>query len=229
MSTRPDLTGLARMIDHTLLAPESTAADAVAVCADAVRLGVGGVCISPTYVPLAAAELDGAAAVVTVCGFPSGAHVVRTKVREAARAVADGADEVDLVANLGLVKDGDYAALEREIAAVVGAVDGRVVKVIIESAVLRDAEIVDACRTAVAAGARSVKTSTGFHAAGGASTHAVALMRRTVGRDFGVKASGGIRTTAAALAMVESGADRLGCSATEAILAGLAHAGSAQV
>lgn len=213
---------MARMIDHTLLRPDATAAAVVAVCAQARGLGVWGVCISPTHVRLAAAELAGAAGVVSVCGFPSGAHLLRTKAREAESAVADGAGEVDMVVNLGLVKDSDFAALEHEIREVVTAAQGALVKVIIESAALEDAEIVTCCRVAEAAGAGFVKTSTGFHPAGGATTHAVALMRRSVGPDIGVKASGGIRTAEQALAMIDAGATRLGCSASAAILAGLA-------
>ena len=209
------------MIDHTLLTPGATSSDVLALCAEARTLGVWGICVSPTRVRIAAAELAGAAVVVTVCGFPSGAHLPHTKAHEAELAVADGAGEVDMVANLGRVKDADFAGLEREIRGVVAAADDALVKVIIESAALSDAEIADSCRAAVAAGAGFVKTSTGFHPAGGATTHAVALMRQTVGQDFGVKASGGIRTAGDALAMLEAGANRLGCSATAAILEGL--------
>ena len=141
---------------------------------------------------------------------------------EAAQAVADGADEIDMVINIELVKDARLHDLEEEIAAVRRVVPApRILKVIIESAALTDDEIVAACTASMAAGADFVKTSTGFHPAGGASTHAVALMRATVGDALGVKASGGIRDAETALAMIEAGASRLGVSATNAILAGL--------
>ena len=160
--------------------------------------------------------------VACVVGFPSGAVKPEVKAFEAALAVADGADEIDMVINIELLKDGRLAELQREIEAVRRAVPApRVLKVIIESAALTDDEIVAACRASAQAGADFVKTSTGFHPAGGASTHAVALMRATVGDALGVKASGGIRDAETALAMIDAGATRLGVSATNAILAGL--------
>ncbi len=219
----PDLStaaGLARLVDHTLLRPESTADDVAALVDDARRLGVLAVCVSPSMLPLG---LDiGTLVVATVCGFPSGAHHGEVKAAEAARAVADGAVEVDMVIDLGAAKAGAWDAVQAEIAGVRAAVPRPgVLKVIIESAALSDAEIVAACRAAEAAGADFVKTSTGFHPAGGASEHAVALMAATVGGRLGVKASGGIRTTEAALAMVRAGATRLGLSGTATVLAGL--------
>jgi len=160
--------------------------------------------------------------VATVCGFPSGKHASSVKAAEAARAVADGADEVDMVIDVGAAISGDYAAVEADIAAVRAAMlPGRLLKVIIESAALSDDAIVAVCRAAEAAGADFVKTSTGFHPAGGASVRAVGLMAWTVGGRLGVKASGGVRTSAEALAMIEAGATRLGLSGTRAVLDGL--------
>jgi deoxyribose-phosphate aldolase len=160
--------------------------------------------------------------VVAVAGFPSGAHSAGLKAQEAGIAAATGAQEVDMVINLGLARQGRWKEVEEEIAAVRGEVPSpTLLKVIIESAILEDEDIVTACRTAESAGADFVKTSTGFHPAGGATTAAVALMARTVTPRLGVKASGGIRSAADALAMVEAGATRLGLSRTAAILAEL--------
>lgn len=209
------------MIDHTLLKPEATAAAVRALCAEARQLDVYAVCVSPTYVREAVAELGGQVRVATVCGFPSGAHAARVKAYEAGASAGEGADEIDMVVNLGLVKSGDFAGVEAEVAAVVGAGGGALVKVIIESAALTDDEIVAACRASVAAGAQFVKTSTGFHPAGGASVGAVQLMRVTVGPSIGVKASGGIRTAEQAVSMVAAGASRIGCSASATILGGM--------
>ena len=216
MTTR---TELAAMIDHTLLKPEATDADVRALVAEAAELGTYSVCVSPSALPI---EVPEGLHVACVCGFPSGAHKPEVKAAEAARAVTDGAEEVDMIINLGLAKQGDWTGVEEDIRAVREACPGALLKVIIESAVLTDDEIVAACRAAETAGADYVKTSTGFHPAGGASVHAVELMRRTVGDRLGVKASGGIRTAQDALAMVEAGASRLGVSATVAILEGLA-------
>lgn len=210
---------LAHFVDHTLLAPTATDADVAALAAEAVQLGTYSICISPAMLPLRAAL--GSVKVATVCGFPSGKHSASTKAYEAAESVARGADEVDMVIDLGLLKAGRADATEAEIAAVRAAVPApKVLKVIIESAALTDAEIVAACQAAEAAGADFVKTSTGYHPSGGASVHAVALMAATVGTRLGVKASGGIRDWATAVAMVEAGATRLGLSGTAAVLAG---------
>jgi deoxyribose-phosphate aldolase len=224
-----DRADLARLVDHTLLKPEATTADVAALVSEARALGVLAVCVSPSMLPLRQADGARDLLVATVCGFPSGTHHREVKAVEAARAVADGADEVDMVIDVGLARAGDWAGVEAEIAAVRAAVPvrpaglrGGVLKVIIESAALSDDEIVAACRAAESAGADFVKTSTGFHPAGGASEHAVALMAATVGGRLGVKASGGIRTTEAALAMVRAGATRLGLSGTAAVLGGLA-------
>jgi deoxyribose-phosphate aldolase len=223
MATTPlTRAALARLVDHTLLRPEATAADVAALCADAAALGAFSVCVSPSRLPIPTGVLPAGIAVATVCGFPSGAHHAAVKAAEAAASVEHGADEIDMVINLGLVKDGDWAGVTAEIAAVRAAVPApRLVKVIIESAALTDDEIVAACRAAETAGADFVKTSTGFHPAGGASVEAVRLMAATVGGRLGVKASGGIRTTAQALAMVDAGATRLGLSGTKAVLDGL--------
>jgi deoxyribose-phosphate aldolase len=214
---------LAAMIDHTLLAPEATPKDIDALCAEAKELGTYGVCVSPTLTTVAAREVAGSfVKVVAVAGFPSGAHSAGLKAQEAGIAAATGAHEVDMVINLGLARQDRWKDVEEEIAAVRGEVPSpNLLKVIIESAVLDDEAIVTACRTAESAGADFVKTSTGFHPAGGATTAAVALMARTVGPRLGVKASGGIRSAADALAMVEAGATRLGLSRTAAILAEL--------
>ena len=209
---------LVGMVDHTLLSPTATPADVAALAAEAAALGTYSICVSPAMLPLAFVP---GVKVATVCGFPSGKHVASIKAAEAAQAVADGADEVDMVIDLGLVKAGSLDATTAEIAAVRAAVPApKVLKVIIESAALTDEEIVAACEAAEAAGADFVKTSTGFHPAGGASAHAVALMARTVGGRLGVKASGGIRDWDTAVAMVEAGATRLGLSGTAAVLAG---------
>lgn len=210
---------LARYVDHTLLSPTATDTDVAALAAEAVQLGTWSICVSPSMLPLTVTL--GPVKVATVCGFPSGKHTATTKAAEAAESVAQGADEVDMVIDLGLLKAGRPELTQAEIAAVRAAVPSpTVLKVIIESAALTDEEIVAACRAAEAAGADFVKTSTGFHPAGGASVHAVELMAATVGGRLGVKASGGIRDWATAVAMIEAGATRLGLSGTAAVLAG---------
>ena len=217
MTTRAEI---AAIIDHTLLTPEATGAQVADLIAQADRLGACAVCVSPSRLPVRVPE---GLALATVCGFPSGAHAGAVKAAEAADAVAKGADEIDMVVNLGLVKEGDADGVEADIRAVRQACEGALLKVIVESAVLTDAEIVACCRAAEAAGADFVKTSTGFHPAGGATVRAVELMRATVGDRLGVKASGGIRTAADALDMVAAGAGRLGVSASIAILEGLSE------
>ncbi|MDR2566242.1 MAG: deoxyribose-phosphate aldolase [Bifidobacteriaceae bacterium] len=209
---------LAQLIDHTLLRPEATAADAAAHLAAARRLGVWAVCLSPSLIPL----VTGGIRLAVVAGFPSGAHYPEVKAAEAARALADGADELDMAANLRWIVEEDWARVGQEVAAVRAAFPRpKVLKVILETAALTDRQIVRSAEEAAAAGADFVKTSTGFHPAGGATTHAVELLAKTVGPAVGVKASGGIRTAAAALAMVGAGATRLGLTATEQVLAGL--------
>jgi len=213
---------VARLVDHTLLKPEATAADVAALCAEAGDLGAFSVCVSPSRLPIPPGVLSPRVKVATVCGFPSGAHHDAAKAAEAAASVEHGADEVDMVVDLGLVKAGEWAAVTAQIAAVRAAVPAPgLLKVIIESAALTDEEIVGACRASEQAGADFVKTSTGFHPSGGASEHAVRLMAETVGGRLGVKASGGIRTADAAVAMIRAGATRLGLSGTRAVLDGL--------
>lgn len=210
---------LAQYVDHTLLKPESTPADVEALIAEAAELGVFSVCVSPSMLPVSTPD---GVAVATVCGFPSGKHHSFVKAAEAALSIEQGADEVDMVIDIAAANEGRFEDVQRDIAAVRGAVpEGRILKVIIESAALTDDAIVGACRAAEAAGADFVKTSTGFHPSGGASVHAVKLMADTVGGRLGVKASGGIRTADAALAMIEAGATRLGLSGTAAVLDGL--------
>lgn len=216
---------LAKFIDHTLLAPDATRDEVLATCRDAVAWRVAAVCISPSWLPLPTDLMGNDVRVCTVVGFPSGAHSSAMKAAEAAEAVRNGADEIDMVVNLGLVRAGDWRSVEADVRAVRSAIDtamsGRVLKVICESAALSDDELRNTCRAAVAGGADFVKTSTGFHKAGGATERAVAIMREVVGPTIGVKASGGIRTTAVALAMIAAGATRIGASATREILAGM--------
>ena len=218
--------GLAQLVDHTLLKPEATAADVAASVAEAVALGVYAVCVSPSMVPVAIAELSTDGPIVAaVAGFPSGKHLTEIKAAEAARAVAAGASEIDMVIDVGSALAGDFAAVHADVAGVRHAVPGAVLKVIVESAALLslrgEPALLDACRAAEQAGADFVKTSTGFHPSGGASTRAVELMAGAVGNRIGVKASGGIRTAGAACAMVDAGATRLGLSGTRDVLEGL--------
>jgi len=206
---------LARLVDHTLLRTDASHADVLALVAEARDLGAYAVCVSPSMLPVP--DLPDTLKLATVCGFPSGKHTTAVKVAEAAESVRLGADEVDMVIDLGLLKAGRYRDVVREVRAVREEVP--LLKVIIESAALSDEEIVVACEAAAEAGADFVKTSTGYHAAGGASVHAVSLMSMTVGDQLGVKASGGIRTYEFAAALVAAGATRLGMSATADVLA----------
>ena len=217
---RLDRTELARMVDHTLLKPDATHADLTASCAVARRHAVGAMCVRPIDVSQAAQILaDTEVRVITVIGFPMGYAVARAKAFEAEAAIADGARELDMVINIVALKSGDHAAVQEDIAGVVNVDPSVPVKVIIETCYLSDEQKVSACKLAVDGGAQFVKTSTGFGPAG-ATEADVRLLRRTVGPDFGVKASGGIRTAVQAMAMIEAGADRLGVSATDAIMAG---------
>lgn len=209
---------VAGMVDHTLLKPEATSADVEALIEEAAALGAFSVCVSPSMLPV---EVPEGLKVAVVVGFPSGAVKPAVKAFEAATAAADGADEIDMVVNLAFVKEGNYEAVEEEIQGVRDAAPDVLLKVIIESAALTDEEIKATSEAAVRAGADFVKTSTGFHPAGGADVHDVALMRETVGPNVGVKASGGVRDAAAAEAMIAAGANRLGLSGTAAVLDGL--------
>ena len=195
---------LTSIIDHTLLAADATSAQIARLCQEAREYSFASVCVNSCRVAQA---------------FPLGAMSTRAKAYETRSAVEDGADEIDMVINVGYVKDGDWDGVLDDIMAVREACKGKVLKVILETCLLTDDEIVRACRTAVRAGADFVKTSTGF-SKGGATVHAVSLMRSTVGADVGVKASGGIRDAESARAMVEAGASRLGCSAGVAIAKG---------
>lgn len=214
---------VAALVDHTLLKPEATDADVTALVREAAELGVYSVCVSPSMVAVAAGVTSGAQRLCAVVGFPSGKHLSVIKAEEARRAVADGAAEIDMVIDVGAAVAGDYAAVSADVAAVRAAIgDQAVLKVIVESAALLrlggEQALLESCRAAADAGADFVKTSTGFHPAGGASVHAVELMA-TVGPQ--VKASGGIRTADDAIAMLTAGATRLGLSGTRAVLDGL--------
>ena len=209
---------VARMIDHTLLKPEATVEQVVRLIEEATALGCFSVCVSPSLVPLATPEQ---LKLAVVCGFPSGAHAAEVKAAEAGQAQQAGVDEVDMVINLAYAVTNRFDQTESEIRAVREAAPNVLLKVIIESAALDDDQIVGACLAAERAGADYVKTSTGFHPAGGASVHAVELMAKAVGGRLGVKASGGIRDAQTALAMIDAGATRLGLSSSAAILDGL--------
>ena len=214
---------LARMIDHTLLAPEATDDDVTRLAQEAGRLGVGAICVSPSRLPLAPGVLAPGIALAVVTGFPSGAHPLAVKVAEAAASVAAGATEIDMVVDLGAALQDRWAAVTAEVAAVRAGIGPAVVlKVILETALIGPGRIAAACQAAEAGGADFVKTSTGFHKTGGATVEAVAAMAAAVGGRLGVKASGGIRTADDALAMIAAGATRIGASATSAILDGLA-------
>lgn len=215
---------LARLLDHSVLKPEATAADIDAGAATVAAWGIGFYCVQPCWVRIAAAALAGSGSrIVTVAGFPHGCDRAEAKALAAAMAVADGAAEVDLVQNFGALKSGRATVVAAEIEAVIRAVPGIPVKVILETAALSDAEKQLACRLAVDAGAAFVKTSTGFHPAGGATVADVRLLRAAVGPAMGVKASGGIRTLSDAISMTEAGANRIGTSASAAILQSLSH------
>jgi deoxyribose-phosphate aldolase len=213
---------LARMIDHTLLEPEATDDDVTRLAEEAGRLGVGAICISPSRLPLAPGVLASGIDVAAVVGFPSGAHPVAVKVAEAAAAVAAGANEIDMVIDLGAAMEDRWKGVTGDVAAARAAVGPSVMlKVIIETAVIGPDRIAPASHAAEAGGADFVKTSTGFHPAGGATVQAVAAIAAAVGGRLGVKAAGGIRTTGEALAMIAAGATRIGASHTAAILEGL--------
>jgi deoxyribose-phosphate aldolase len=212
---------MAARIDHGLLRPELLMVDVVAGCAIALEHHTVSVCCRPLDIATCARELAGTDVEVgTVIGFPHGAHHTDTKVDEARRALADGAVELDVVIAIGRLRDGDATYVEAEIRAIVGAAEGRIVKVILENHFLTDDEKRLGCRIAESAGADYVKTSTGY-APTSATVADVALMRAAVSPHVKVKAAGGIRTLADALAMVAAGADRLGTSSTAAILAPL--------
>jgi deoxyribose-phosphate aldolase len=217
----PASDGLASLIDHTLLKPDATREQIEQLCREAAQFCFASVCVNPNWVPLCRELLRGSGVrVCTVIGFPSGAHAPDVKAYEARRAVEQGAEELDMVINIGALKSKDYALVEQDIRGVVQS-GGRdtVVKVILETALLTREEKIMGCTLAKAAGADFVKTSTGF-AGGGATVEDVRLMRETVGPEMGVKASGGVRTKEEAEAMVAAGATRLGASAGVKIVRG---------
>ena len=209
------------MIDHTNLKQDAKTADIERLCDEAREYGFATVCVNSCWTSLASALLAGwpQIGITTVVGFPLGASSTFAKAIETARAVDDGATEIDMVINVGRLKDGDDAYVTADIAEVVRAARGAAVKVILECCLLTDDEIARACECSVVAGASFVKTSTGF-STGGATVHDVSLMRKTVGDRCKVKAAGGMHTRAEAEAMVSAGADRLGTSASVAIVNG---------
>lgn len=217
---------LNRMIDHTILKADAKEADVLRIIEEAIEHRFYSVCINPTWVALANEKLQGEpVAVCTVIGFPLGANTSEVKAYETADAIKNGADEVDMVINIGALKSQNYKKVQKDIEAVVEAAKDRaLVKVIIETSLLEKDEIIKACELAKAAGADFVKTSTGF-STGGAKVEDIRLMRATVGPDMGVKASGGIHNEAEALAMIEAGATRIGTSAGVAIMSGVTGKG----
>jgi deoxyribose-phosphate aldolase len=217
---------VARLIDHTLLKPTATRAQIVKVCEEARRFGFASVCVNSNWIGLTARLLDGSRTMpICVVGFPLGAMSTRAKALETREAIADGAQEIDMVIDIGSLKGGEHSRVYDDIRAVVVAAQGRPVKVILETAMLNREEKVVGCTLAKAAGAAFVKTSTGF-GGGGATVEDVALMRAVVGPDLGVKASGGVRTVEDVRRMVAAGATRLGASASVAIVTGGTGTGS---
>ena len=201
-----------KLIDHTLLKQDATPEQIIKLCEEAKEFDFMSVCVNPAYVPLAAKCLEGSdVKVCTVIGFPLGMNLTKTKVEEAELCIKQGADEIDMVINVGMLKAGHDDYVKEEIKLLKEVAGSRVLKVIIETCLLTDEEKVRACQLSKEAGADFVKTSTGF-STGGATVHDVALMRKTVGPDMGVKASGGVRTHEDLIAMVEAGANRIGTS-----------------
>ncbi len=212
-----------KYFDHTLLKPDATPQNILKVVIEAVALGTAAVCVNGCHVRSVRRFIDAAGSdvkVAAVAGFPLGAMSTNAKAYEVQLAIEDGADEIDLVMNIGNAKTGNWAYIEDEVYTIAEMCheSSVILKLIIETCLLTDDEIIRACESARNAGADFVKTSTGF-SSGGATVHAVELMKKTVGDDLKVKASGGIRTLDDARAMIDAGADRLGCSATAAILA----------
>lgn len=211
---------LAQAIDHTLLKSEAGRGDVAAAISEAAELEVWSVCLSPSVLPVELPE-GSSLHLTAVCGFPSGKHHSAVKAAEAALAVRLGADEIDMVIDVGAAIDGYFGRVEADIRAVRDAAPSpTVLKVIIESAALDDDTIVEVCHAAEKAGADFVKTSTGFHPSGGATVHAVKVMKSAVGDRVAIKASGGIRSLHDAKAMLQAGASRLGLSSSRAILEG---------
>lgn len=210
---------LAGMIDHTLLKPTTTKKDIMRLCREAKKYRFAAVCVNPTYVSLAAKLLKNTdVKVCTVIGFPLGATTTEVKAFETENAIKNGAQEVDMVINIGMLKSGNYGFVKRDIEAVVKAAGDAITKVIIETCYLSDKEKVKACMLAKKAGADYVKSSTGFGSRG-ATIADVRLMRKIVGKKMGVKAAGGIRTFEDAVAMIKAGATRIGTSHAMSIMA----------
>jgi len=211
---------LNRYFDHTVLKAEATEADVVRLCGEAREYGFYAVCVNSCYVPLAREVLNGSdVKIASVVGFPLGACSMDVKAFETEWACSEGADEIDMVIHVGALKEGRYDYVRQDIATVVAVAEehGAVVKVILETCLLTDEEVVKACELSREAGAGFVKTSTGFSKEGATARH-VALMKKTVGNDLQVKASGGIRNLAKAMEMIEAGADRIGASASVEIM-----------
>ncbi len=201
-----------KYIDHTILKQDAVKADIIQLCNEAIENDFASVCINPYWIPVAKEILAGTGVdVCTVIGFPLGANTSAVKALETRQAISDGATEVDMVINVGALKDKDYDTVYNDIKAVVDAANGTLVKVIIETCLLTDEEKIKACELSVKANANFVKTSTGF-STGGATKEDIALMRKTVGAEVGVKASGGVRTPEDFKAMIEAGATRIGTS-----------------
>ncbi len=219
MTVKKKSAALSSYIDHTLLAPDATRAGITRLCAEARRYRFAAVCVNPSYVPLCVSLLAGSGVrVATVIGFPLGASTTAVKVAEARDAMASGADELDMVINIGMVKSGDPAGAAREIGFLREATRGKILKVIIETTLLTRSEKIKISRLALKAGADFVKTSTGTR--GGATVEDVRLIRSAVGPSTGIKASGGIRTREAALGLIAAGATRIGTSSGVAITKG---------
>ena len=211
---------LNKYIDHTLLKPDASQEQIATLIEEAKKYDFASVCVNPTWVSFAAQALKGTdVKVCTVIGFPLGANTPKLKAFETSDAIRNGANEIDMVINIGALKSQNFDLVEKDIRAVVEAAKGTLVKVIIETCLLTDEEKVKACQIAQKAGADFVKTSTGF-STGGANVTDVALMRKTVGPDMGVKASGGARSYEDALAFIEAGATRIGASSGVAIMEG---------
>lgn len=212
---------LAGYIDHTLLKPDATREQVLKLCQEAVTHHFWSVCVNPFYVSTAAEALKGSdVKVCSVIGFPLGASVTSIKAAETRQAIADGASEIDMVINVAALKNGETQCVQQDIEGVVAALEGKaILKVILETCLLTREEIIQACELSKAAGADFVKTSTGF-STGGATPEDVLLMRSIVGPNMGVKASGGIRSREIALTMIGAGANRIGASASVAIVQG---------
>jgi deoxyribose-phosphate aldolase len=222
---QPNANDIAKFIDHTLLKPEATSSNILKVCEEAKQYKFFGVCVNSCWIPLVAKELKGSSTTaVAVVGFPLGAMASGIKAAEARWCVENGASEVDMVINIGQLKDRNLKYVEEDIHGVVLAAVGAKVKVILETSLLTDEEKVLACELSIKAGAHFVKTSTGF-GGGGASAEDIKLMRKTVGPKLGVKASGGVKNAEQSLALIEAGATRIGTSSGVLIVQGLTASG----